>query len=121
MKIEEAEKIIDDMYQDRMNTRIERIEKGTVIHAEKEVAFTKLEEASVILLREELSLKRKIKEQEKIIELMAKDIIVKNKLDEDICIQVKNLKKIECYACTYDGKDCSDCVIEYYEKKAREN
>ena len=60
----------------------------------------------------------KNKEQEKIIELMAKDI-VENKLDEDICIQVKNLKKEECYACTYDGKDCSECVIEYYEKKAK--
>lgn len=71
MKIEEAEKIIDDMYQDRMNTRIEKIEKGTVIHAEKEVTFTKLEEASVILLREELSLKRKLEEKNKIIELMA--------------------------------------------------
>lgn len=118
MKIEEAEKIIDDMYQEKMNTRIGKIEKGTVIHAEKEVAFTKLEEASLILLREELSLKRKIEEQEKIIKLMAKDI-AENKLDEDICRQVKDPKKEECYAYVYDEKACIDCVIEYYEKKAR--
>lgn len=66
-----------------------------------------------------IDLKREMQEQEKIIELMAKDI-AENKLDEDICRQVKNLKKEECYACTYDGKDCSECVIEYYEKKAKE-
>ena len=49
---------------------------------------------------------------------MAKDI-AENKLDEDICRQVKDPKKEECYAYIYDDKACSDCVIEYYEKKAR--
>lgn len=71
MKIKEAEKIIDDMYQNKMNTRIEVTENETVIHAEKKVTFTELEVASVILLREELSLKRKLEEKNKIIELMA--------------------------------------------------
>lgn len=61
----------------------------------------------------------KYKEQEKIIELMAKDI-AENKLDEDICRQVKDPKKEECYAYIHDDNACFDCVIEYYEKKARE-
>ena len=56
--------------------------------------------------------------QEKIIELMAKDI-AENKLDEDICSKVRNPEKEECdcYADMYDA--CYGCVIEYYEKKAR--
>lgn len=103
MKIEEVEKIIDDMYQDKMNTRIERIEKGTVIHAEKEVTFTKLEEASVILLREELSLKRKIEEQENIIDLMALSI---SSYDSQLVIN--------------KFKDKEE-VKEYFKKKARGN
>ena len=61
----------------------------------------------------------KNKEQEKIIELMAKDI-AENKLDEDICSKVRNPEKEECdcYADMYDA--CYGCVIEYYEKKASE-
>lgn len=57
-------------------------------------------------------------EQQQVIMLMAKDI-AENKLDEDICRQVKDPKKEECYAYIYDDNACSDCVIEYYEKKAR--
>ena len=62
---------------------------------------------------------QKNEEQEKIIELMAKDI-AENKLDEDICRQVKDPKKEECYAYMHDENACSDCVMEYYKKKARE-
>ena len=60
----------------------------------------------------------KYKKQEKIIELMAKDI-AENKLNEDICRQIKDPKKEECYAYQYNENACSDCVIEYYEKKAK--
>ena len=61
----------------------------------------------------------KNKEQEKIIELMAKDI-AENKLDEDICRKVKNKtsEKDDCYGDDYDM--CKDCVIEFYKKKASE-
>ena len=60
----------------------------------------------------------KYKEQEKMIELMAKDI-AENKLDEDICSKVRSPEKEECdcYANMYDA--CYGCVIEYYEKKAK--
>lgn len=71
MEIKEAGKVIDDMYQDKMNTRVEITENNTVIHVKKKVTFTELEVASVILLREELSLRRKLEEKNKIIELMA--------------------------------------------------
>lgn len=57
-------------------------------------------------------------EQQIIIGLMAKDI-AEHKLDEDICRQVKDPKKEDCYAHIYDDNACSDCVIEYYEKKAK--
>ena len=56
---------------DKMNTRVEITANNTVIHVNKKVTFTELEVASVILLREELSLKRKLEEKNKIIELMA--------------------------------------------------
>ena len=59
-----------------------------------------------------------VEEQQIIIQLMAKDI-AENKLDEDICRQVKDPKKEECYAYIYDDKACIDCVIEYYERKAK--
>lgn len=57
-------------------------------------------------------------ERQQVIELMAKDI-AENKLDEDICRQVKDPKKEKCYAYNYAENACRDCVIEYYEKKAR--
>ena len=61
---------------------------------------------------------KKIEEQQQVIELMAKDI-AEHKLGEDICRQVKEPKKEECYAYMYDANACSDCVIEYYKKKAK--
>jgi hypothetical protein len=66
------------------------------------------------------SLEEVIKESEeldKIIELMAEDI-AENKLDEDICRKVKDPKKEDCYGNMYG--ECKCCVIEYYEKKAKE-
>ncbi len=71
MKVKEAEEIIGNMYQEKMNSRIEIKESETVIHAVKKVTFTEVEEASVILLREELALKRELEKKNKIIESMA--------------------------------------------------
>ena len=81
----------------------------------KQTLLLKIED----LIKKNERLINKYKEQEKIIKLMAKDI-AENKLDEDICRQVKDPKKEECYAYIYDDNACSDCVIEYYEKKARD-
>lgn len=80
----------------------------------KQTLLLKIED----LIKKNERLINKYKKQEKIIELMAKDI-AENKLDEDICRQVKDPKKEECYAYMHDDNACSDCVIEYYEKKAR--
>ena len=60
----------------------------------------------------------KYREQEKMIELMAKDI-AEHKLDEDICRQVKDPANEDCYTTLYYDNACSDCVIEYYKKKAK--
>ena len=61
----------------------------------------------------------KNKEQEKIIKLMAKDIS-ENDFNEDICRQLRDPKKEECYAYIHDKNACFDYVIEYFKKKARE-
>ena len=58
---------------------------------------------------------QKNEEQEKITELMAFDI-AKSDFDEDICRQ---MKKDE-FWCGSTDEECKNCVIEYYEKKARE-
>lgn len=52
MKINEAEEIIDNMYQNKMKSREENTKEGVTIHLGTEVDFTKEEEASVMLLRE---------------------------------------------------------------------
>lgn len=93
------------------------LERGTGILINKTREQKRTIQGNHILLAKYF---KKIEEQEKIIELMAKDI-AENKLDEDICRQVKDPKKEECYAFQYDENACSDCVIEYYEKKARGN
>lgn len=61
---------------------------------------------------------KKYKEQEKVIELMAKDI-AEHKIDEDICRQVKDPNNEDCYTTLYYDDSCSDCVIEYYQKQAK--
>ena len=50
---------------------------------------------------------------------MAKDI-AENDFNEDICRQLRDPKKEECYAYIHDENACFDCVMKYYEKKARE-
>lgn len=57
-------------------------------------------------------------EQQIIIGLMAKDI-AENKLAEDICRQLRDPKKEECYAYMHDENACFDCVMKYYEKKVK--
>jgi len=68
VNIENYENIIDNMYQEKMNNRIEKIGAMTYIHTGEKVEFTKLEEASVIVLREELRLKNLVEKQQKEIE-----------------------------------------------------
>ena len=68
LNIENYENIINTMYQEKMNKRIEKNEKVTFIHIGEKVKFTKLEEASVIILREEIRLKKLIEKQQKEIE-----------------------------------------------------
>lgn len=58
----------------------------------------------------------KYKEQEKIIELMAKDIAEKD-IDEDICKKVGKNPFCDEYG---EESKCVECVIEYYKKKALE-
>lgn len=58
MKLEEALNIVDAMYQDRYK----KIEENNTVYVDrlKDVKFTNLEFASVILLREVQSLQRKL-------------------------------------------------------------
>lgn len=62
MTIEEAETIIDDMYQDRNKIISTKNDKGVTIHLDRldDVKFTSLEFASVRALREIQSLRRKL-------------------------------------------------------------
>ena len=106
MEIKEAERVIDNMYQDKMNTRVEITANNTVIHVNKKVTFTELEVASVILLREELSLKRKLEEKNKIIELMADYIDLNGE-----CVDSSKKNCAEPH--------CQKCIIDYFTKKVR--
>lgn len=76
LNIEDYENIIDNMYQEKMNNRIEKNGEMTFIHIGEKVEFTKLEEASVIILREEIRLKKLVEEQQKEIEQLANGIRV---------------------------------------------
>lgn len=66
MSIEEAENIIDEMYQDKYKI----IEENNTIYVDRldEVKFTNLEFASVRMLREVQSLRRKLEKLQKEIE-----------------------------------------------------
>ena len=57
----------------------------------------------------------KHKEQEKMIELMSKDI-AHNGFDEDICRAFKQEDRT--WECN-DDRNCARCIIEYYKKEAR--
>lgn len=73
MSIEEAETIIDDMYQDKYKIMEQKTEQGVVIDVNKmdEITLTNLEFASVRMLREKQSLETKYRRlQEKISEIL---------------------------------------------------
>ena len=67
MSIEEAETIIDDMYQDKYKIMEQKTDTGVTIDLSKidEITFTNLEFASVRVLREIQSLRHKMEKQEK--------------------------------------------------------
>ena len=67
MSIEEAETIIDDMYQDKYKIMEQKTDTGVTIDLSKidEITFTNLEFASVRVLREIQSLRHKMEMQEK--------------------------------------------------------
>lgn len=67
ISIEEAETIIDDMYQDKYKIMEQKTEQGVVIDVSKmdEITLTNLEFASVRALREIQSLRHKLEKQEK--------------------------------------------------------
>lgn len=67
MSIEEAETIIDDMYQDKYKIMEQKIEQGVVIDVSKidEITFTNLEFASVRILREKQNLETKYRRLQK--------------------------------------------------------
>lgn len=90
--------------------------KIKILLKQKEILLQKISNLEEIRTNQE----NEIEEQQKIIELMAKDI-AEHKIDEDICRQVKDPNNEDCYDTLYYDNACSDCVIEYYEKKAREN
>lgn len=66
--------------------------------------------------KENMLLKKIIKEQEKMIELMGLDI-AKSDFNADICLR---MKKDESSWCGSTDEECRDCIIEYFKKKARE-
>lgn len=67
MSIDEAETIIDDMYQDKYKIMSQKTDAGVTIDLSKldEITLTNLEFASVRALREIQSLRHKIEKQEK--------------------------------------------------------
>ena len=72
MSIEEAETIIDDMYQDKYKIMEQKTDTGVTIDLSKmdEITFTNLEWASVRVLREVQSLNHKCKTLEDKIEVL---------------------------------------------------
>lgn len=75
MSVEEAENIIDDMYQDKFNV----IEEKNTIYLNRldDVKFTNLEFASVRMLREVQSLRRELERQQKEIEELLENSVPK--------------------------------------------
>ncbi len=60
MKIDRAEEIINNIYQERMGQMEEETNEGLIIHLGTKIKLTKEEEASVIILRELQILRRKL-------------------------------------------------------------
>ncbi len=78
MKINEAEKIIDSMYQNKMCSMEEKTNEGVTIHLGTKVDFTKEEEASVILLRELQILRGKANKYDSLVNLIKEEIKNRN-------------------------------------------
>lgn len=147
MDIKKAKDIIDKMYQDKMNTRIKQKKEGVEIDLSKNVTFTELEEASIILLRNYLALKRKNEESNYIleenealkrafdrqtgdignylVELQQKDkqidlmaeFIKKNISEKKIINEICIKGKCNNEECHED--DLKECVKQYFEKQAK--
>lgn len=94
MDIEKAENIIDKMYQNKMNIREKQTKEGIEVDLSKNVTFTELEEASIILLRNYLILKRKNEEKDKQIDLMAEYTFNKNKAQLIIEYGIENKEQL---------------------------
>ena len=105
MDIKKAEDIIDKMYQDKMSIREKQTKEGVELDLSKNVTFTELEEASIILLRNYLILKRKNEEKDKQMDLMAETIRklsiglanYKGSYDKETINFTGNIKKINQY------------------------
>lgn len=82
MSIEEAENIIDEMYQDKYKI----IEENNTIYVDRldEVKFTNLEFASARMLREVQSLRRKLEKQQKEIENLKDKYILEKVAKEEV-------------------------------------
>lgn len=121
MSIEEAENIIDEMYQDKYKI----IEENNTIYVDRldEVKFTNLEFASVRMLREVQNLRRKLEKLQKEIEKKNKiiDLIVKmintHDIYDDICGQFGKNK--DCSDFTNEEL-CIDCIKQYFYRKVEE-
>ena len=87
MKLEEALNIVDAMYQDRYK----KIEENNTVYVDrlKDVKFTNLEFASVILLREVQSLQRKLE----------------NSIPKQVVIDVLQNNRNELFSMTYLSKE----------------
>ena len=129
-KENEQQRIEVNSWQDKIREKIKKLEDEEKAELGEKNKMILPKDTAYLFVRAEYhnkkeilqaieSLINKCKEQEKMIEMMGKDI-ADYKLDKDICRQVKDPANEDCYTTLYYDDDCSDCVIEYYKKKARE-
>lgn len=115
MDIEKAENIIDKMYQDKMSKREKQTKEGLEINLSKNVTFTELEEASVILLRNNLILKRKNEEKDRQINALVKYIDSNNYVTSNSCDFQDDFKIEKCI----DEGNCKECIKKYFEEQTK--
>ena len=115
MDIEKAENIIDKMYQDKMSKREKQTKEGLEINLSKNVTFTELEEASVILLRNNLILKRKNEEKDRQIKALVKYIDSNNYVTSNSCDFQDDFKIEKCI----DEGNCKECIEKYFEEQTK--
>lgn len=115
MDIKKAEDIIDKMYQDKMSIRERQTEEGLEIEIPKNVTFTELEEASVILLRNNLILKRKNEEKDRQITALVKYIDSNNCVTSNSCEFQDDFKIEKCI----DEGNCKECIEKYFEEQTK--